>query len=71
MPITPELIEARMKADCEEAERVVAELREFIAARDWDGIEDLCYHLTDLVSHIDADNRNLVIKQYCAPPRHE
>ncbi len=67
-PMTPETFEDRMKADCQDAERAIAELKESIASRDWDGIEDLCYQLTDLVGHIEADSRNLVLKQYCAPP---
>ncbi len=66
--IVPETFEARMKADCQDAERAIAALRESIAFRDWDGLEDLCYQITDLVGHIESDSRNLVLKQYCSPP---
>ena len=66
-PITPVLRCDRMKSDHQETERLVAELGEAIVARDWDCVEDLCYQLTELIGHIDADNHNLVLAQYCAP----
>lgn len=66
-PDQPRLHTDVMRDNVQEAEHIVAELQESIAACDWGAVTDLCYQLNELNEGIAKAANNMLIASDCAP----